>query len=223
MIHENPVFDSTLVDDFEPRCPIVLLLDTSQSMKGQPIEELREGLGVFQDDLREDPQARRRVEVAVCAFGDEEISFWDFVQARNFTIPNLKARGTTPTGAAIDFGMNVIEQRIELYDSQGKNYYQPWIFLITDGEPTDAWRSSCKRIQKAQQENKIVFFVVGVNNANMDTLNEFSYKEDAKKLSGLKFAELFKWISQNLIQVSQGGTGNKINLTPTSGWDTILL
>lgn len=219
---ELPNIDTNVISDFEPRCPIVLLLDTSQSMEGAPIEELREGLGVFLADLREDPQASRRVEIAICAFGDEEIAFWDFAQAKEFALPDLKVRGTTPIGAAIDFGMNELDKRIELYKSEGRNYYQPWVFLISDGEPTDEWRSSASRIQLEQQEEKVVFFVVGVNKANMDILNQLSLT-GAKKLAGLNFAELFSWISKNLISVSRSGVGNRINFTPTNGWEGITV
>ena len=49
----------------EPRCPCVLLLDTSGSMRGEPIAALSEGLKAFKEDLTKDPLASRRVELAV--------------------------------------------------------------------------------------------------------------------------------------------------------------
>ncbi len=220
---QKPTINTDAISDFEPRCPIVLLLDTSQSMKDQRIAELREGLGVFLDDLKEDPQACRRVEIAICAFGDEEIVFWEFEQAKNFSLPDLEARGTTPIGAAMNYGMDEIEKRTEQYKSEGRNFYQPWIFLITDGEPTDEWRSAADRIKAAQQEEKVVFFVVGVYEANMRVLNELS-TNGAKKLAGLRFSELFLWISKNLITVSRSSFGgDKVNLTPTSQWEALSI
>ena len=51
-------------DNPEPRCPCLLLLDTSGSMKGAPIEELNAGIQVFKDELSADPMASKRVEVA---------------------------------------------------------------------------------------------------------------------------------------------------------------
>jgi uncharacterized protein YegL len=55
-------------DDFaqnpEPRCPCLLLLDTSGSMQGRPIAALNEGIKVFKDELLGDTLAAKRVEVA---------------------------------------------------------------------------------------------------------------------------------------------------------------
>ena len=55
----------------EPRCPCVLLLDTSGSMQGEPIKALNEGLKTFRDTLIKDPLASRRVEVAVISFNND--------------------------------------------------------------------------------------------------------------------------------------------------------
>ena len=220
---QKPTIDTGAISDFEPRCPIVLLLDTSHSMKGPRLEELKEGLGVFLDDLKEDPQACRRVEIAICAFGNEEIIYWEFEQAKDFSLPTLEARGTTPIGAAMNYGMDEIEKRTEQYKSEGRNFYQPWIFLITDGEPTDEWRSAAERIKAAQQEDKVAFFVVGVYEANMRILNELS-TNNAKKLAGLRFSELFLWISKNLIQVSRKSSeGSEIKMTSTNQWEALTL
>ena len=54
----------------EPRCPCLLLLDTSGSMEGAPIEALHQGLRAFKNELADDASASRRVEVAVVTFDD---------------------------------------------------------------------------------------------------------------------------------------------------------
>src|ERR1039457_3799210 len=53
----------------EPRCPCLLLLDTSGSMSGKPIEELNSGLVSFRDALNADSLAAKRVEVAIITIG----------------------------------------------------------------------------------------------------------------------------------------------------------
>ena len=53
----------------EPRCPCVLLLDTSGSMRGAPLDALNAGLEAFQQEIGRDTLASRRVEVAVVAKG----------------------------------------------------------------------------------------------------------------------------------------------------------
>src|SRR5512138_3062163 len=56
-------------DNPEPRCPVVLVMDTSGSMKGTAIKELNEGLRAFAAALKADRLASLRVEVAVIVFG----------------------------------------------------------------------------------------------------------------------------------------------------------
>ena len=71
----------------EPRCPCVLLLDTSGSMQGPPLEAMLAGLEAFRFDLAVDPLAARRVEIAVVAFDNRIRVVQDFVPPDRFDIP----------------------------------------------------------------------------------------------------------------------------------------
>ena len=69
IISQHPLGQVTFAENPEPRCPCLLLLDTSGSMAGQPITELNDGLREFYAELQGDSLAIKRVEVAL-------ISFW---------------------------------------------------------------------------------------------------------------------------------------------------
>src|SRR4030081_1558405 len=84
----------------EPRCPCILLLDTSGSMKGAPLDALNAGLQTYRNDLGKDPLAARRVEVAVVTFNSEVTVVQDFVTADQFDPPVLNAQGMTHMGSA---------------------------------------------------------------------------------------------------------------------------
>src|SRR5438874_1308663 len=83
-------------DNPEPRCPCVLLLDTSGSMTGNPVRALNEGLAAFREELLQDALARRRVEIAIVTFGGEVKVLQEFVTVDNYTPPTLQAIGLTP-------------------------------------------------------------------------------------------------------------------------------
>ena len=97
-------------DNPEPRCPCLLLLDTSASMKGEPIAELNAGIVAFKDELLADSLAAKRIEIAVVAFGPAKL-ITPFQTAEDFTPPTLVAAGDTPMGAAITLGLETLRLR----------------------------------------------------------------------------------------------------------------
>src|ERR1051326_788339 len=88
-------------DNPEPRCPCVLLLDTSKSMSGEPITALNDGLRVFREELLKDTLARQRVEVAIVTFGGSVQVVQNFVTVDSFNPPLLEPRGQTPMGTGV--------------------------------------------------------------------------------------------------------------------------
>jgi uncharacterized protein YegL len=207
----------------EPRCPCLLLLDTSGSMCGDPIDELNAGIRQFRDELFADEMARKRVEVAIISFGGQVKTLSEFQTPDVFQPPTLVARGDTPTGAAIEAGLNLLDQRKQTYRNNGVTYYRPWVFLITDGGPTDNWHPAAERVKQGEASNRFSFFAVGVENARMNILAQITTREPLK-LKGLQFSDLFKWLSNSMAAVSKSQVGTQVplqNPTGPNGWGSV--
>lgn len=198
----------------DPRCPCVLLLDTSGSMEGAALNSLNEGLRAFQQDLKEDGLASRRVEIAIVTFGQGGFrKMQDFTSAGQFVAPILQAGGSTPMGEAIMLALDMVEARKKSYKDAGISYYQPWVFMITDGAPNDSspWREAAKRVQAQMNDKALLFFGVGVEGADMQVLSNITSR--TIKLDGLKFRELFLWLSQSQKRASAAKVG-AVDQTP---------
>jgi len=211
---------SEFAENPEPRVACVLLLDVSGSMMGRPIDELNAALVTFKDTMAADSLASRRAEIAIVTLGGVVEVVQDFVTAEHFVPPVLQTRGDTPMGQAIARAIDIVTERKQVYKRNGIAYYRPWIFLITDGGPTDAWKTAASRVRQGENDKAFVFFAVGVENANMETLKAISVREPLK-LRGLQFPDLFLWLSQSMQSVSCSSPGDKVPLTVPSGWTEI--
>lgn len=141
----------------EPRCPCILLLDVSGSMSGRPINELNAGLVTFRDELLADSLALKRVELGIVTFGPVHVE-QPFTSAANFFPPILFAQGDTPMGAAITKALDMVEERKREYRANGISYYRPWIFLITDGAPTDEWQAAANKVFQGKKIRSLPSF-----------------------------------------------------------------
>lgn len=208
-------------DNANERTPCVLVLDCSGSMRGEPIKQLNMGLKALENELKEDIDASSRVQLLIIkAFGkDEAIVASDWIDAMNFRAPIMEASGLTPLGKAMDLAMMKIEEQKCLYDSCGITSKRPWIFLISDGEPTDYdWEIISKKCQIAQQNKKVVVHAVGTKEANLEKLAKFSMLPP-KRLTGLKFTQFFLWLSRSVSCISKAAPNANALLDNTGEWN----
>lgn len=191
----------------EPRCACVLLLDTSSSMRGEPIAALNEGLRDFKTSLDDDPQARQRVEVAVVTFDDEVKVVQDFVTVDDFQPVDLTTQGYTYMGTAIEKALDMLQTRKQDYDRYKVQRFRPWIIMITDGEPQEEdpciIEQAGARIRDYEQSGRVIFYPVGVEGADMELLSRISVRPPVR-LTSLDFKTLFRWLSRSMQEASKG-------------------
>ncbi|WP_407457720.1 vWA domain-containing protein [Fibrobacter sp.] len=217
MKNENLMNLEDLENNPSTRVPVCLVLDTSGSMSGDPINELSEGVRLFYNAVRSDETALYSAEISVVTFGGTVSRKVDFnTLEQQSETPEFYANGGTPMGEAMNMALDMLEQRKSEYKASGVDYYQPWIVLMTDGRPNGDSSELSRAIQRTcdmVNERKLTVFPIGISEeADMDVLARFSPKRPPLKLQGLNFREFFAWLSKSVSKVSQSTPGDKIQL-----------
>jgi uncharacterized protein YegL len=144
-----------------------------------------------------------------------------FVTVDQFQPPVLDAQGETPMGEAIQRSLALLRERKEIYKHNGLDYFRPWIFVITDGRPTDkGWEAAADQVKLEEMRKGVIFYAVGVEKADMKVLNRFSDIRPPLKLKGLAFGELFMWLSKSLSAIAHSRPGEQAPLPPV-GWGSV--
>jgi uncharacterized protein YegL len=116
--------------------------------------------------------------------------------------------------------LELVRDRKNEYRQNGISYYRPWVFLITDGGPTDAWKTAAEAVREGEAGKQFAFFAIGVKGANMEVLQQISTREPLS-LDGLKFRQLFSWLSSSLRSVSRSTPGTEVPLESPKGWAAV--
>ena len=206
-----------------PRCPVMLLLDTSGSME-DCIDELRDGLKQFLRETSDDETASMSVELEVVTFGGDGSIAAPFapVNVINDNPPTLKATGSTPMGEALTLATQELRERRRLYKNKGISSYKPWVILMTDGAPNDDWEEPARSMRSLGEQKKLQYIGIGIGErADFDTLRGIlPVHPGPVKLKGLCFREFFSWLTDSLKSVSASSVADqdKIQLGNVNSW-----
>lgn len=188
----------------EPHLACVLLLDTSGSMHGNAIDSLNKAIRDFKTQVSMDELAQKRVDIAIIEFNNTARVVQEFTPLPMIEPVNLKAGGQTAMGAGINLAIDKTKERRNFYNSMGTPTFKPWIFMITDGVPTDDITVARQRI--AEEENKgsfgkLKFWSVGVPGYSEEVITSLSPRCIA--LEEAEFSGIFNWLSESMVTISQ--------------------
>jgi len=203
----------------EQKCLCVLVLDTSGSMFGDPIDELNIGLSRFHEEISKDTTASSRLEIEIIRFDSSVEVVQGVSLVENFSMPQLTTRGSTKLVDGVRKGIERIEERKKWYKEEMQVYYRPYIILMTDGEPDGGQDVDglSREIQNGVDGKHFNFWAFGVEGANMKVLQKISHASfEPLKLKGVDFVKFFEWLSASMTAVTHSKEGEKIDIAPKS-------
>lgn len=184
------------------RLPVYLLLDTSGSMHGEPIEAIKNGVQTLLSTLKQDPYALETAYISVITFDSSARQAVPLTDLLNFQMPKLSANGTTALGDALSLVTNCIANEVQKTTADTKGDWRPLVFLMTDGAPTDDWRKGLHHFKTART-GVVVACAAGhdVDTSILKEITEIVLQLDTADSSTIK--AFFKWVSASISVGSQ--------------------
>jgi uncharacterized protein YegL len=197
------------------RLPIFLLLDVSESMIGDNLRQLQQGIESLVAKLRTDPHALETVHLSVIAFAGKARTLAPLTELAMFYPPRLPVGAGTSLGAAFDHLMGEIERSVIKGSPTRKGDWQPIVYLMTDGKPTDDTQAAFARWQRDFAPH-VTLVAIGIgSHASLGTLapltdNVLQLNADSSD----DFRRFVDWVSMSIAAQSRSvaAKGNQVNL-----------
>lgn len=184
------------------RLPVYLLLDTSGSMSGEPIEAVKNGVQILVSTLRQDPYALETAFLSVITFDNEARQLVPLTELPTFQAPNIAATGVTAFGEALALLAERIDSEVAKTTADAKGDWKPLVFIMTDGTPTDDWARGAERLRQSRT-GMIIACAAGphANTAILKQITEVVVSLDTADAGTIK--AFFKWVSASVSTGSQ--------------------
>ena len=200
------------------RLPVYILLDTSGSMRGEPIHAVDNGMKVLLSTLRQDPHALDTVHLCIITFDLDVKVFQEMTPLDQFPPVNLATPESGPTflGEALRVVAEKAKAEVRTGGEDGKGDWAPLLFVMTDGKPSDTMVFN-EQVDVIRQAGFASIVGCGAGpQADLSALKRFCTNVAMlDTLDGAGFEQFFQWVSDVIAVGGRSqGAGTNTDLPP---------
>lgn len=200
------------------RLPVYLLLDTSGSMNGEPIESVKSGISAMLAALRQDPQALESMYLAIISFDREVKTLLPLSPLEGLVMPKIVCPESGPThlGAALETLLTQVSSEVQRTEGERKGDWRPLLFLMTDGVPSDIqlYKEMVPKIRQLGFAS-IIACAAGPKARKEDLAPLADHVVVLDTMDGNGFANFFRWVSASVAAGSaNSGPSGGLHLPP---------
>lgn len=195
------------------RLPVYIAIDSSGSMRGEPIAAVNNGLGTMISALRQDPQALENVHLCLIKYDIEAQVIAELTPLEKFVLNPIETPRSGPThlGEALELVLKRVAADVVRSTPEKKGDYAPILFVMTDGKPSDtqAFDTVCPKISQAGFAN-VIGCAAGPK-AEATALERFcNHVVTLDTMDSAGFQSFFQWVSEAITTGSRsGGSGGE--------------
>ncbi|MEG0929991.1 TerY-C metal binding domain-containing protein [Algoriella sp.] len=195
------------------RLPIYFLIDVSESMVGEPIEQVQDGIATIIKELKTDPYALETVWLSIIGFAGKSKIITPLQDIITFYPPKIPIGSGTSLSKGLEELMNAIDRDIVKTTFERKGDWKPIIFLFTDGIPTDSTDQAIERWNSNYKgKSNLIIISIG-DNTNLNLLGKLSDQVLLFNNTDVNsYKEFFKWVTASI-----KATSENVNNTNTDG------
>lgn len=185
-----------------PHCPLVLVLDTSHSMWGQGLIDLKAALRTFNRTIRDSAFQEAEIDMETIRMGENFGIMEAFtpMEASMLSSLEIRPKGDTPLGASLRLALDELENKLTAYRSEGVNFVTPQLIVLSDGKSSDDFTLAAQEIREKVEKGSLICRAIALGkDPDESALEKFAGKEIIFPRNGL-LADSFREVGRVLSQ-----------------------
>ena len=160
-----------------PHCPVVLVLDTSHSMWGQGLIDLKNSLEAFYRSVGNELFQEAQIDIETIRMGENFGIMESFtpIVASTLLYTSIRPKGDTPLGSSLELAISEIDKKLEEYRLEGISFVTPQLIVLSDGKSSDNFSDISEEIRQRVAQNQLICRAIALGDTpDKNALEEFA-------------------------------------------------